>query len=547
VAGFDPLQPEAVAHTGIVFPDGWLEAESQSLLQGLIQERDWMNEQEQGLAAARATVGMVLDGRYRLLSEGTTQDLGTAYEAYDLQRERPVFLLVLASRWGGGIDALSHRLAQVKEAQQAVAGLEAPALVPFDHVGVVDGSLYLVRSRVEGNTLADLLAQADRDNRLDIGLAVEIAIGLCEALVPAHRAGLVHGSLSPHSILVRSVSSAAGPSSPSLFQAITLVDFGLLPALRPGDLPKDQPWGRIPYLSPEQARGEQIHPVSDVYVIGCLLYQMLTGRPPFRAGDDRVLALQHQRQEPPSLRVLLPHIPPALAQIVHNALAKEPSARYRNAGQLAYILRSKVELQPPASQPALVQERLVVPPPPTPALVQGGRSAGRWSSPDIGSPYALEGDAGLELAPEEPGGTDWVMIGLLIAALIAVLGLIPLWRTVYLRYAEAPAAAASSLNRPFGQEFASAGNQASLVGAVAPMASSEDRWQYLAQGQVELDDRGFVWYNILSASLTMARSASERRANDEYWRTRIQRMGQGLPVEQFARLGVKLTGFGRKV
>ena len=506
-----------------------------------------MDEQEQGLAAARATVGMVLDGRYRLLSEGTTQDLGTAYEAYDLQRERPVFLLVLAPRWGGGIDASSHRLFQVREVQQAVVRLAVPGLIPYDYVGVLDGSLYLVRSQVEGNTLAELLAQADRGNRLDFGLAVEIAIGLCETLAPAHRAGLVHGSLSPHSILVRSVSGAAGPSSPTLFQAITLVDFGLLPALRPGDLPKDQPWGRMPYLSPEQARGEQLHPVSDVYVIGCLLYQMLTGRPPFRASDDRVLALQHQRQEPPSLQILLPHIPPALAQIVHNAMAKEQAARYRNAGQLARILRSKVELQPPASQQAQVQERLVVPPPPTPAPGQGGRPAGLWSFPDIGYPYALEGDAGLELVPEEPGGTDWVMIGLLIAALIAVLGLIPLWRTVYRRYAEAPAAAEPSLSQPFVQEFGPAEEQVSLAGTVAPMTSSEGWWQYLAEGHVELDDRGFVWYNSLSASLSMARSASERHANDGYWRTRIQRMGQGLPAQQFARLGVKLTGFERKV
>lgn len=506
-----------------------------------------MNEQEQGLTAAPATAGMVLDGRYRLLSEGSSQDLGTAYEAHDLQRDQPVFLLVLAPSWGGGTDGLSHRLFQVEEVQQAVARLAAPGLIPFDDAGVTDGSLYLVRSQVEGETLADLLAQPGRDNRLDVGLAVEIAIGLCEALSPAHGAGLVHGSLSPHSVLVRSASSVAGSPSRGLFQAITLVDFGLLPALRPSDLPKERLWGRIPYLSPEQARGEQIHPASDVYVIGCLLYQMLTGRPPFRASDDAVLALQHQRQEPPSLQVLLPQIPPALAQIVHKALAKEPAARYRNAGQLAQILRSRVELQLPASEQPLVQERLVVPPPPTPAPVERGRYAEVWSVPDIGYPYTLEGDADLQSAFEEPGGTDWLMIGLLIAALIAVLGLIPLWRTVYRRYADPPPAAAQSLNHPFGQEFAPAGRQAFADGAVALMANRESRWQCQAKGQMKLDDRAFVWYNILSAGLNMARSSSERGANDEYWCRRAQSTELTLPVQQFTGLGVKLTGFERKV
>lgn len=506
-----------------------------------------MNEQEQGLAAAPATVGMVLDGRYRLLSEGSCQDLGTAYEAHDLQRDQQVFLLVLAPRWGGGSGGLSHRLIRVEEIQQVVTRLAAPGLIAYDHAGVLDGSLYLVRSQVEGETLADLLAQAGRGNRLDVGLAVEIAIGLCEALSPAHRAGLVHGSLSPHSVLVRSASSAVGSPSRGLFQAISLVDFGLLPALRPSDLPKDQPWGRIPYLSPEQARGEQIYPASDVYVIGCLLYQMLTGRPPFRASDDVVLALQHQRQEPPSLQVLLPHIPAALAQIVHKALAKEPAARYRNAGQLAQILRSRVKLQPPASEQPLVQERLVVPPPPMPAPVKWGRSAEIWSVPDIGYPYALEGDADLQSAFEEPGGTDWLMIGLLIAALIAVLGLIPLWRTVYRRYADPPPAAARSLNQPFGQEFAPAGRQASADGAVALMANREGRWQCQAKGQMELGDRAFVWYNILSAGSRTARPSSGRGANDEHRRGRAQPMELTLPVQQFTDLGVKLTGFECKV
>jgi len=372
-------------------------------------------------------VGAILQGRYRLTSDGISNDLGLIYDAYDLQRNQPVVVLVLSPPWGHGVEPRNY----LEQVQQAVANLSASELVPFEDAGLWNGQVYLVRPYTEGVPLADLLVQA---GRLDIDLAVELTIRLCETLAPVHRAGLVHGSLSPHSVIVKELANTA--SSPS--RMVTLVDVGLLPALRPPTIPPGRPWGRFPYLSPEQAAGEDAHPASDVYVIGCLLYEMLAGRPPFRAGDEMVLALQHIRQEPPSLQILVPHAPPALAQIAHKALAKEPSARYRNAGQLAQILRSQLSLRPPSSQPDVLpppafpaRERLVVPPPPVPS------PADAWSSRAM---YSFEEDeAGPEYlsgwSEEQPAGVDWLMIGLLIVALIAVLGLIPLWRTVYQRYA----------------------------------------------------------------------------------------------------------------
>ncbi len=372
-------------------------------------------------------VGEILQGRYRLTSDGISHDLGLIYDAHDLQRDQPVVVLVLSPRWGNGVEPRNS----LEQVRQAVADLSVSQLVPFEYAGLWDGYCYLVRPYIEGVSLADLLARA---GRLDIDLAVELTIRLCEALAPMHRAGLVHGSLSPHSVIVKDLASAAG----SLSRTVTLVDIGLLPSLRPPAAPPDRPWGRVPYLSPEQASGENAHPASDVYVIGCLLYEMLAGRPPFRTGDEIVLALQHLRQEPPSLQVLVPHVPPVLAQIVHKALAKEPSARYRNAGQLAQILRSQLGVQPSSPQPEVLppsafpaRQRLVVPPPPTPS------PADVWSSREA---YSLEEDVGgleypLGWSEEQPAGVDWLMIGLLIAALVAVLGLIPLWRTVYQLYA----------------------------------------------------------------------------------------------------------------
>jgi serine/threonine protein kinase len=297
------------------------------------------------MSAQERTIGggEVLESRYRIISEGIPQDLGLVYKAYDMRHDRLVEVLVLAQHFGGGMGLLSR----IIQANQAVADLQQPTLIPFEHAGLVDERLYLVRGPAAGRPLADLLS---RLGSLKVDVAIEIAVRLCEALAPLHRAGLVHGGLSPYSVLVRVADQDAGdPQAPGserrLGRAVAVVDAGLLPALRPVPSPPDQPWGRFPYISPEQAAGEDIHPASDVYAIGSLLYEMLSGRPPFRAADRTVLVLQHLRQDPPSLQILVPQVPLPLSQIVQKALAKEPSARYRNASQLAHILRSQLALR----------------------------------------------------------------------------------------------------------------------------------------------------------------------------------------------------------
>jgi serine/threonine protein kinase len=373
------------------------------------REYDEMSKEGKALAP-----GTVLASRYRVLAEGTSQDLGTEYRTYDILQGQEVATLVLAPRWGSGEEALRC----LEEAQRTVADLAVPGLLPYEQVGLVDGHLYVVRTRAEEQTLASLRLQG---RRMEIGHAVGLAIGLCEALAPAHRAGFVHGSLAPESVLLGLLPSKDGLAGWS----VTLADAGLLPALHAAEAAQGRPWGRIPYLSPEQAAGEHVHPATDVYVIGCLLYEMLTGRPPFRSSDETVLALQHLRYDPPSLQVLVPHAPPALAQIVHKAMAKEPAGRYRHAGQLAHILRTQVGTWAPqqpfttqplplAPSPTLVQEHLIVPPPPPPM------QAAEWSSGEI---YELEE---FDTWDDEPTGVDWLMV--------ALLGLIPLWRTVYRRY-----------------------------------------------------------------------------------------------------------------
>jgi eukaryotic-like serine/threonine-protein kinase len=369
--------------------------------------------------------GAVLDGRYHIRSEVAALDVGTLYEAYDLQGDRSVDVLVFAFR----AEDQSGPLAALEQSQQALAELASATLVPYEHIGVVEGYPYLVRRHVEAESLADLLS---REGPLRVEGAVCVAIGLCETLSPAHRAGLVHGSLSPSSVWLVGGIQEAKDAVPE----IVLTDVGLLPALRSLQSAPGQPWGRTRYLTPEQAAGEEaVHSTSDVYAIGSLFYAMLAGRPPFRSSDSSVQALQHLRQEPPSLQILVPEVPSPLAEIVEKALSKEPAARYRNAGQLAQILRTQLRVypsltsRPPApiiTQPA-EGARLMVPAP--------SRSR-RPPVPPVVRNYEFIDDRGWA---EPRGGVDWLMAALFVAAILAVLGLLPLWRTVYERYSAPPA------------------------------------------------------------------------------------------------------------
>lgn len=413
-------------------------------------------------------IGTVLERRYRIVSQGTVQDIGGVYTVYDVQHDRLATVVLLARRFRGDIETVARLVA----ADEAVADLTQPALLPWEHVGLVDGQIYLVRSHAETQTLADLLAQS---GPLEVETAVDIAIHLCETLAPLHRAGLVHGSLAPQSVLLGKDGQ------------VTVIDTGLVPALRPVPAPPGQPWGRFPYLSPEQAAGEDVHPASDVYILGSLLYEMLLDRPLFRAEDETSLALQHLRHEPAPLRSVAPLIPPPLAQIVHKALAKEPAARYRNAGQLAHILRSHVEsrlgrspITPAPLRPGVAREQLMVPPPPIPEdAYESAQEAGYWS--------------------EEDSGVDWIMVGLIIVALVAVLGLIPLWRTVYRRYAVPPPAPTPVPHRGSGQDVEetlhpveSWANQIDSV-AAAPCGQGAERKEFYRLATINQPMKGRNW------------------------------------------------------
>gem|GEM_PF-1434699 len=423
-------------------------------------------------AESRLEIGDTLDGRYRIVSDGAAQDTGVRYTAYDVQHSRLVDVVLLARRFGTG-SALLERLIR---ANQAAADLAQAQLVPFDDAGLARDreQLYLVRQHLEGQTLSELLAKT---GALDSNAAVKIAVQVCNALAPAHRAGLVHGGLSPHSVWI-------GPDG-----QVLITDAGLMPALQPVPTPQGRPWGRFPYISPEQAAGEEAHPATDVYLAGSLLYEVLTGRTVFVAADEMGLALQHLRQDPVPIQARVPQVPPALAQIIHKALAKEPAMRYRNAGQLSHILNSHLAPGSPAGEPPYpgqAVEQLTVPAPPIRPVTRPRQGADHIAATSVQTDYfelqnSYRPDSVTGEWAEEPVRVSWLMIGLIIAALIAVLGLIPLWRTVYRRYAVPPPVPTPIIYHELGDDNLTQNEAKGLPG--------------LTIAEAELDEFRLVWYN----------------------------------------------------
>jgi serine/threonine protein kinase len=450
-------------------------------------------------------VGQVLGGRHRVISEGIPHDFGMLYKVYDMRRDQMAEALIVARRFGSGVDVLDR----VIRTNRAVKDLQQPNLIPFEHAGLISGQVFLVRDQVPGRTLAGLLSQ---DGSMNIEAGVDIATRLCETLMPLHRAGMVHGGLSPQCVLVRvgsqNLATPENPASaPQPLRTVSVLDVGLLPALRSSDAPPGVPWGRFPYLSPEQAAGEDIHSGSDVYVVGSLLYEMLSGRPPFRSSDEMILALQHLRQDPPSLQVLVPGAPLALIQILQKALAKEPAARYRNAGQLAYILHAQVPQMASSQLTSQAQKQLVVPPPPSPPLVAAVPATQVVYDDGTGEDYKREGS----------GDVDWVMVGLIVAALVAVLGLILLWRTVYERYTVPP---------------------------VVPASSSYPLELALANHEPQLAQDHLVCYNLeLPEIMWLARCPVQNRSVRRPGAPMLGKRSLPLFCQDPASLGVQLTGF----
>jgi serine/threonine protein kinase len=408
----------------------------------------------------------VLNDRYRLIEQIGSGGMAVLYKAQDLELDRIVAVKVLRPSLVDDPEFLTR----FKREARSAANLSHPNIVTVHDVGQ-DGpnTHYIVMEYVPGKDLKQLIRE---QGAFEVDDALAVVIEICKGVGYAHRAGLIHCDLKPQNILVT-------PEN-----RIKVVDFGIARALSTtvDEETQEIVWGSPHYFSPEQAAGEAPTPASDVYSIGIILYELLTGELPFTGEDYQTLAIAHFTDDPPSILDVNPALPRELDRIIKKVLSKEPSSRYRTADQLGRILQKyRDQGQQPTGTFTVTPSGAVSPPPsaqtvqsaPIPPYQQSpaprprglgerpepestipslppldvDRVMGRPSSRPVygAGPYGqpayepVDYDTGRHYTAgdddEEEVGPDVYGVVLSVLAAAAVLGLIPLWITVYLTLA----------------------------------------------------------------------------------------------------------------
>ena len=265
--------------------------------------------------------------------------MGTVYRATHLTLDRTVAVKVINPEVAMNEDVMQRFAREAR----LMAKLRHPhAAMIYDSGTLPDGRLYIVMEYVEGTTLADILK---RDGKLPFKKAVDIAASICDVLGEAHSLGIIHRDLKPANIMLNN-------------RGIFVLDFGIAKMLNMDNADsmrlsmtgKGLLVGTPFYMSPEQCLGEQVTERSDLYSLGAMLFETITGRPPF---DDEVLSaviIKHATVEAPRIEQIAPEIPPALADVVNRLLAKKPEDRPQTAAAAKAMLETSVA---GATSPAL--------------------------------------------------------------------------------------------------------------------------------------------------------------------------------------------------
>lgn len=301
--------------------------------------------------------GEVLAGRYELHDIVGRGGMGEVFRATDRSLGREVAVKVLPRHLLGD-DKATERFR--REAQLA-ASLHHPHTVTVHDVVQGQGVEAIVMEFVDGPTLADVIADTDH---LPWERALRIAASVADALDAAHARGLVHRDVKPSNVLI-----AHGDT-------IKVTDFGIARMVESSQTVTGTVYGSVPYLAPEQALGDPTDARTDVYGLGCLLYEMLTGRPPYVADDAVGTVYQHLHADPMPPSQRNPTVPAVVDDIVLTALERDPDRRYPSAADFAVALRDGAEGRSPTQvlppTPAADQTRPVAAPFPAPAP-RGGR------------------------------------------------------------------------------------------------------------------------------------------------------------------------------
>lgn len=299
-------------------------------------------------SSALGALAAALADRYRIERELGRGGMATVYLARDLRHDRPVALKVLHPQLASLLGPERFRR-EIKTA----AGLQHPHILAVHDSGEGAGCLWFTMPYVAGESLRDRLR---RERQLPLAQAVRLAREVALALDHAHRHGVVHRDVKPENILLAEDGQAL------------LADFGIARALAAGTGPDHTATaltatgtsiGTPAYMSPEQVAGErELDGRSDTYSLGCVLYEMLAGEPPFSAPTPQALAAKHLGATPPQVRVTRATVPPRVERAIERALAKVPADRFGTADDFAYALDVEARpIAPPDTPPARQRRR----------------------------------------------------------------------------------------------------------------------------------------------------------------------------------------------
>jgi eukaryotic-like serine/threonine-protein kinase len=327
-----------------------------------------------GTAVADPLLGTVLDRRYRVESVVARGGMSTVYRGTDLRLDRRVAVKVMAPALAAD-PAFVDRF--VREARTA-ARLSHPNAVAVTDQGSAGGVVFLVMELVEGSTLREVLR---RRGRLRPAEAVSVLEPILAALAAAHRAGLVHRDVKPENVLLATDGT------------VKVVDFGLARAVTApsASTSTGMVLGTVAYVSPEQVARGVADARTDVYSAGILLFELLTGAPPYGGDSALAVAYRHVHDDVPAPSTVVPGVPPALDELVLRATSREPGGRPTDAGAfLAELAMARADLGLPRVPPREVASSLGLDPATVPA--------------DLGLPPGATRPAGGPRGARGPGG-----------------------------------------------------------------------------------------------------------------------------------------------
>ncbi len=260
-------------------------------------------------------------GRYEILEELGRGAMGIVYKARDPNIDRIVALKVLHP----ALSAHPELQQRFRREARSAGRLVHPNIVIVFDAAEDRGTSFLVMEYLDGPTLATVI---EREGPLSVQRSVQIAIQICDALDYAHQQGVIHRDIKPSNVILL-------PGD-----QVKITDFGIAKLVEGPQLTRTGIVGTFNYMSPEQAMEEPVDHRADIYSLGIVLFEMLTGQVPFQADTPVAVAIKHISEPLPPPRQLNPAIPPALETIIFKAAAKRRGERYQTAGEMATALRA---------------------------------------------------------------------------------------------------------------------------------------------------------------------------------------------------------------